>query len=231
MATFIQKLRVAVLGAANDLLDKTIDLNSPSAVRQYVRDLETAEDKITLEAATAAGAVRTAKRERDDTQHAVDAGKVRIAALQGKGFTDAARTEASRVVTLQSLLAGYPARIQTAEETSANIDKALLAIQSKHGQMVEQARRLSQLDLDTKAKRQAANALTAAGKLVGTGASISIDDITTRMSATNDVETERFNRSLGGIDTTEDPLHASAVDDLLTSLTPAKAATGESTTG
>lgn len=231
MASFIQKLRVAVLGAANDLLDKTIDMNSPSVVKQYVRDLETAEDKLTLEAATAAGSVRTLKRESDDTQHAVDTGKARITQLQTKGFTDAARTEASKVVTLQNQLNGYPTRIAQAEQTSANIDKALLAIQSKHNLMLEQVRRLTQMDLDTKAKTQAATALRAAGKLVNAGADISVDDIGTRMAANNDVATEKLNRAMGGIDTTQDPLHESAVDDLLNSLAPtAKVATGGSTT-
>src|SRR6266481_1935672 len=40
MSGFLAKLRVVTLGSVHDLLDRAIDLNSPSVIRQYTRDLE-----------------------------------------------------------------------------------------------------------------------------------------------------------------------------------------------
>ena len=71
MSGFLQKLRIVTLGAAHDLLDREIDMNSPSALRQYVRDLEDAIGKMNSELAVQEGGVRTLNREYGDLGHKI----------------------------------------------------------------------------------------------------------------------------------------------------------------
>jgi hypothetical protein len=38
MAGLLEKVRIGILAQAHSVLDKLIDLNSPQAVRQYIRE-------------------------------------------------------------------------------------------------------------------------------------------------------------------------------------------------
>jgi len=63
MAGIFEKARIAALSAAHSLLDKVVDLNSIGAVKQYVRDLESALEDLEDATAAAAGHVKTVKRD------------------------------------------------------------------------------------------------------------------------------------------------------------------------
>jgi phage shock protein A len=215
----MSKLRVVVLGHAHDLLDKQIDLNSPSALRQYVRDLEDALDKLKNEAATQAGMVRTLTREQGDLTSRIATDKA-LATKYLESNPALARAKASDAVLATKQLADIEQQLKDQVEVSNKLDAAVAQLDSKHTEMLNNVRTLERLDGVTKAKEQAASSLTSAGKLVSGGSDISIDDIQNKMKARNDVASEKFDRAMGSVSTTEDPEHAADIDALLASLAP-----------
>jgi phage shock protein A len=227
MSTFMQKLRVVTLGSVNDLLNKAIDMNSPSVLRQYVRDLEDALDRMKDEAAIEAGGIRTLERESQDLQTKIDVGKKTIVQLQQAGHDDLARIKATEIVQLQQQYTSHQNMLVTQRQSSSSIDQSISKLELRHSSMVSKLQELTRLDMDTKAKEHTAMAMAAAGRLANTGADISVDDVEQKMRARNDVATEKFNRAMGDIQFQEDPETTAAVDDLLGSLKPATAAAGK----
>lgn len=221
MSSFLSKLRTTILGSAHDLLDKAIDLNSPSAVRQYVRDLEDALDRLKTEAAVQAGQLRTLEREITELGSKIDTGKATIVKLNAAGHTDLARAKATEVVRWQQVLLQKQQALETQRKMSADLDSSVQALDAKHTELVFQLRHLESLDRDSKASEASARALQAAGRLTNTGDSISVDDVTSRMVARNDVAHEKLRRAMGDIQTADaDADTTAAVDDLMESLKP-----------
>jgi phage shock protein A len=222
MGSFMHKLRTATLGTVNDLLDKAIDLNSPSFMRQYVRDLEDALDQMTNQAAIQAGQVRTLSRELDSMQHTIDAKTKDAQNSLAKGNSDLARIQATEVVRLTKELESRTNGLGAQKQSSANTDKAVALLNEKHSQMITRLHELERLDRDSKMKEQSATAAAGFGKLIAGGADMSVDDIESKMRARNDVASEKFDRAMSGIQTTpeQDSETSAQVDDLLASLTP-----------
>lgn len=217
--SILAKIRVLTLGAANDLLDKAIDINSPSALRQYVRDLEDALDRLRNEAAMQAGMLRTLTREIGDLQHRIESETSVVQKLMASPTGQAlARTKATTIVAWKKELESKQEALQTQQTTSAGIDSAVAKLDAKHTLMVQQVRDLERTDRDTKAKEQAAHSLEAAGKLVGSLNGVSIDDIKGKMNARNDVANEKFARAMGTMEDDSSGDQA-AVDDFLSSIT------------
>jgi phage shock protein A len=225
MAGILQKIRTLTLGATNDLLDKSIDMNSPTMLRQYVRDLEDGLNKLETEAAAQAGAVRTTQRESDDLQHQIDTSTESIKKLlAGDDKAQAiARTKAQTVVLLKQQLVQKQATLASQKDASTKMDAGLEQLRAKHQAMVTRVRELESMDRETKGKEQAASALNAAGRLIEGGADISVDDLQSKMRARNDVANEKFERAMGRVTPQADPETDSQVDDFLASLkAPAK---------
>lgn len=220
---FLAKFRTLILGTANDLLDKQIDLNSPTMLRQYVRDLEDALSKMQDESIRQEASVRTMTRELSDSQTAIDVKKAKITALMSAQKTDAARAIGTDVLALQSSVDRKKTDLANQVQSSNALNNAVTNLDQKHTQMMSRLRELESLDRDTKIKEQSASALNAASKLVSGGADISVDDIESKMRRNNDVAQTRFDRAMGGVQVEEDPDHAQQVDDLLNSLAPAAA--------
>lgn len=220
MTSFLNKLRVVTLGAAHDLLDKQIDLNSPSALRQYTRDLEDALDKMRNEAAVQAGQVRTMIREQGDLEHRIESSKIATTNLLKQGNKDGARVKAAEVVHMTAQLGSTVNALEAQKIASQNTDAAVAQLEAKHTDMVGRVRELERLDRDTKIKEQSAAAMQSASSLVQGGADISVDDIESKMRARNDVASEKFDRAIGSVKVEEDPNTSAQVDDLLNSLQP-----------
>lgn len=221
MSGFLSKIRTLTLGTAHDLLDKAIDLNSPSMVRQYVRDLEDALDKMHNEAAIQAGQVRTLERELGDLKHNIEtetelARKIVNGTAPNKD--QIARAKAQQILEWKQSVPRKEEALEAQRKASQDIDTAVRNLESKHSQMVSRVRDLERMDRDSKVKEQAARSLESAGKLVSTGSSVSIDDIESKMAARNDVAQEKFSRAMNSVAVEEDPTQAAQVDDLLNSL-------------
>lgn len=221
MATFLQKLRVVTLGTVHDLLDKEIDMNSPSALRQYVRDLEDALSQMKSSAAIQDGQIRTYTREKDDLTHRIEAAKIVVTnSIKTGASQDVLRVKAAAIVNLQKDLERTIKNLESQKLTSAAADEALAKTEAKHADMVARVRELERLDRDTKSKEQSASTMESANALVNMGSDISVDDVESKMRARNDVASAKFDRAMGSFKVEEDPETSSQVDDLLASLQP-----------
>lgn len=223
MGSFIDKVRALTLGTAHDLLDRTIDYNSPTMIRQYVRDIEDALGKMQSDAAIQAGQIRTMERERGDLAAKIKTGKATIQKIMSSSDPNsqvAARDRAASVVLLQKQMDDIDSRIEDQQKTSANMDGAVTQLQNKHDQMVIRVRDLERLDRDSKSKELAAKSIASAGRVLNAAGSASVDDIESKMRARNDVASEKFDRALGSLHTEEDPAVSGDVDSLLAELAP-----------
>lgn len=224
MSGFLSKVRVLTLGTAHDLLDKAIDMNSPTILRQYVRDLEDAQGRMQDEAAMQAGAVRTAKREIDTMGGMVEKKKAKIVELNNAGKTAEARALAGEVVILQKSLVQREVDLTNLTTSSAQMDLAVQKLINRHTEMLAHLRELERLDRDTKGKEMTSKALESAGKLMSTGADISVDNIEDNMRRKNDVASEKFDRAMGSVNVEEDESTKDEVDALMESLKPTQQA-------
>jgi len=226
MTGILAKIRIVALGAAHDLLDKTIDLNSPSALRQYVRDLESALDKLRNEAAIQAGQVRTMTRELGDLRHNIEIETAivkKIIDSANPATMTLARYKSASIVQWQKYVPQREQELEDQKKAAVSIDDAVAKLDAKHTQMVQRVRELERIDRTTKAKEHASTALSAAGNLANSGAGISIDSIEQKMKARQDVADEKFDRAMSSVATEEDPTAAADVDDFLNSLKTEKA--------
>lgn len=221
MATFLSRLRTLTAGAAHDLLDKVIDMNSPSMLRQYLRELEDAIGRLNGEAASQQGLLLTLRREQGDLQEKIAADKTAIAKLLTTPAGQA-RATAMAATVLQEQKQLDQKNIDLASQRKAADDLAgsVQRVQVKHDQMLARVRELERLDRETKAKEKTASALSAAGALASSVSSPSVDDLETRMRQRHDMATARFDQAMGTLppEETADPDEVAA---LLASLTPA----------
>jgi phage shock protein A len=205
MAGLLEKVRIGVLAQAHNLLDKLIDLNSPQAVKQYIRDLEDSIDGIENDAAEAAGHVTTTDREIhrltgqiDSYDHAIDA----ILGSNDPSANDKARELQVKLNGFKQQFEAKQTEMATAKETSDALAHSLSALRSKHQSMVQQLTTLESMDRAAKDKERAARALQQAAKISSIGSDISVDDLASRIQARHDVADEKLKRALASVDDT-----------------------------
>lgn len=221
MASFVEKVRLVVLGTAHDLLDRAIDMNSPSALRQYTRDLEEALERLRSEAAIQAAQVRTLEREKGDVQEKLIVREAAVSKLLNAGQRDAAKLKAAEIVNLRSRSEQLTTQVAAQGTVSNNLDQAVAKLEARHSDMLNRVRDLERLDRESKAKEHAADAVRAANRLVDGGADLSIDAIESHMRERNDVANEKFERAMGSASTVaEDADKAAAIDNILNELQP-----------
>ena len=223
MSTFIQKLRTVTLGTVHDLLDKAIDVNSPSALRQHVRDLEGALDKMRNDAAVQAGQLRTLDREKGDLKSRIGTEKVviqKILAGTSPIKEEVARLKATAVLQLDSQATDLEEQLRTQRLNSEAIDQAVLKLECKHQQVLYRLRELERLDRDTKSREQAASSLCLAESVLNGGSDDSVDNVESKMLARNDVARERLDRAVGSFQSATFESPSLAVDQLLETLRP-----------
>ena len=200
MAGIIEKSRVIVLSRVHGLLDKIIDLDSIGAVRQYVRDLENALEELQDSAAEAAGYERSVRREARDLDAKVTELNQNIDFIlsDAKPENDHLATPLeARLIALEQQLASKKDEITAAEATAKALNEAASNLKAKHEHMVGQLQRLEAVDRATKAKEQASRAMKQAGRIAGTGADVSVDDVSARLQRRSDVADARFQRAMG----------------------------------
>jgi phage shock protein A len=205
MASLLEKVRIGVLAQAHNLLDQLIDLNSPQAVKQYIRDLEDSINGIENDAAEAAGHVTTTDREVhkltgqiESYDHAIDA----ILTSNDPSANDKARELQVKLNGFKQQLDAKQIEMTTARETADAITHSLSALRSKHQSMVQQLSTLETMDKAAKDKERAARALQQAAKISSIGSDISVDDLASRIQARHDVADEKLKRALASMDDT-----------------------------
>jgi phage shock protein A len=203
MAGLLEKVRIGLLAQAHSVLDKIIDLNSPQAVRQYIRELESSIEHIENDAAEAAGHVTTTDRDVhklmgqiESYDHAIDA----ILAGNDPASNDKARELQVKLNGFKQQLEARQTELAAAKETADAIVHSLSALRSKHSSMVQQLTMLDSLDKAAKDKERAAKALQQAAKISSIGSDISVDDLASRIQARHDVADEKLKRALASMD-------------------------------
>lgn len=205
MASLLEKVRIGFLAQAHSVLDKLIDLNSPQAVREYIRELESSIEGIENDAAEAAGHVTTTDREIhrlmgqvDSYDHAIDA----ILTGTDPSANDKARELQVKLNGLKQQLEAKQTELAAAKETADAISHSLSALRSKHASMVQQLSTLDSMDKAAKDKERAAQALQQAARISNIGSDISVDDLASRIQARHDVADEKLKRALASVDDT-----------------------------
>jgi phage shock protein A len=203
MAGLLEKVRIGFLAQAHSLLDKIIDLNSPQAVREYIRELESSIGGIENDAAEAAGHMTTTDREVhklmgqiESYDHAIDA----ILSSNDPSSTDKARELQVKLNGFKQQLEAKQTELATAKETADAIVHSLSALRSKHQSMVQQLTALDSMDRAAKDKERAAKALQQAAKISSMGSDFSVDDLASRIQARHDVADEKLKRALASMD-------------------------------
>src|SRR5215813_5272169 len=142
MAGLLEKVRIGFLAQAHTVLDKFIDLNSPQAVRQYIRELESSIEGIENDAAEAAGHVTTTDREAhrlmgqiESYDHAIDT----ILGSNDPASTDKARELQVKLNGFKQQLEAKQTELVTAKETADAIVHSLSALRSKHQCLVKES--------------------------------------------------------------------------------------------
>ncbi len=203
MQSLFRKTRVLVLGNLHMLLDKAIDINSIPVLEQYVRDLETAQNGVMVQAASAKGNVTTIERNIANLRSQVDENQKNIDLLLGDNDPD----NDSHAVTIEMQSQGLQSQIKTLEDSlenakklASNMDDAVGKIKGKHTEMMSRLNELRQLNQSANATEQAATALDQAASLSGgIDASSSIDNVEARLRARNDVANARLEEAFGGV--------------------------------
>jgi phage shock protein A len=205
MAGLFEKVRIGFLAQAHNVLDKLIDLNSPQAVKEYIRELESSIQDIENDAAEAAGHVTTTDRDVhklmgqvESYDHAIDA----ILVSNDSSSNDKARELQVKLNGLKQQLEAKQTELATAKETTDAIGHSLAALRSKHQSMVQQLATLETMDRAAKDKERAAKALQQAAKISSMGSDISVDDLASRIQARHDVADEKLKRALANVDDT-----------------------------
>jgi phage shock protein A len=205
MAGLLEKVRIGFLAQAHSVLDKLIDLNSPQAVKEYIRELESSIQGIENDAAEAAGHVTTTDRDVhrllgqvESYDHAIDA----MLVSSDSASNDKARELQVKLNGLKQQLDAKQTELVTAKETADAIVHSLSALRSKHQSMVQQLATLETMDKAAKDKERAAKALQQAAKITSIGSDISVDDLASRIQARHDVADEKLKRALASVDDT-----------------------------
>ena len=200
MASLFEKARIAALSAAHSLMDKVIDLNSIGAVKQYVRDLENALEDLEDATATAAGHVRTVRRDADTLRSQIKELNQNIDFIlsDNKPENDSLATPLeARLIGLEQRMSTKDEEITTGEKTAQALGEATASLRTRFQNMVEQIQRLEAMDRATKAKESAVKAIRQAGQITSAGGDVSVDAVADRIQRRADVADAKFDRALG----------------------------------
>src|SRR5512136_1364119 len=200
MAGLFQKARIAALSAAHALMDKVVDLNSIGAVKQYARDLENALEDLEDASAAAAGHVRTVQRDADQIRYQIKELNQNIDFILGDGKPEndhLATPLEARLIGLEQRNSTKDEEIAAGQKTAQALNEAVSTLRTKYQNMVQQVQRLEAMDMATKAKESAVNAIKQAGQIASAGSDVSIDAVSDRIQRRADVADARFERAMG----------------------------------
>ena len=200
MAGLFQKARVAALSTAHALLDKIVDVNSIGAVKQYIRDLESALEDLQDAAATASGHLRTVQRDYIQLQSQARELNQNIDFILGDNNPandHLAKPMEARLIAIEQRLQSKKEEIDAGQKTSQALNEAVSTLQVRYQSMVEQLQRLEAMDRSAKAKESAVEAMRNIGRITSAGGNVSVDAIADRIQRRSDVADAKFEQALG----------------------------------
>ena len=207
MSSLFDKVRVAVLGNLHELLGEVA--NTPKAYKQRIRDLEAARADILVAVDEAAGTGNGYRRQIEELRFSITDKDADINLLLG----DDDPSNDEHALTLQVEVDDARAEIESLEDllaandaNRAALDQAVAQIDAKHREMSSGLRRITMKSASTKAKDRASAAVEAATSATSTVDSI--DSIEAEIDRENDRANARFDRVVGGMKSSTDPVQA-----------------------
>jgi phage shock protein A len=189
-----------VKAKSHDLLNKEIDWNNPSMLRQFARDLESETENLQNQAATQAGLVRTLTRQRDNLKAQEEAALANGKAGKLENNTAKMTTAAALLATIRPQLASKEQDLAAQIASSASLDMAVSKLKAKSQQVIAQVHTLESIDATSHAKANAAQAMAHAASILQTGADIDVDNIAEHIRSQADVNDVKFERAMGDLD-------------------------------
>jgi len=202
MSGLFQKARIVALSMAHSLMDKVIDLNSIGAVKQYLRDLENALEDLEDASATAAGHVRTVQRDAIQIGSQIKELNQNIDFILSDNKPDndyLATPLEARLIGLEQLMRTKEEEIAAGKKAAQAIAEAVSTLRTRYEGTAQQVQRLEAMDMATKAKESAVEAIRQAGQMASTGSNVSIDDVSDRIQRRADVVDARFEMAMGDL--------------------------------
>lgn len=205
MTSLLAKLRIVTLGNLHEMLDAMIDLNSPAAVKQYIRDLEAGIAQIEHAANTTEGALRTNKDDLAGAQRLASTLDADINAL----LTDKDERNDSLALPLQVKLTAANSRVTDLagirDQNQAMLDKlngAISKLQAKHAQMTMTLESLESKVEAGEGMQAAAQAATSVGAL--SVDSPDVDSLARRINKRYNEQGAAFDRAMSKLATATD---------------------------
>ncbi|MEI6308838.1 MAG: PspA/IM30 family protein [bacterium] len=202
MSGLFQKARIVALSMAHSLMDKAIDLNSIGAVKQYLRDLENALEDLEDASATATGHVRTVQRDAIQIGSQIKELNQNIDFILADSKPDndyLATPLEARLIGLEQLMLTKEEEIAAGQKAAQAIAEAVSTLRTRYEGTSQQVQRLEAMEMATKAKESAVEAIRQAGQMASTGSNVSIDDVSDRIQRRADVVDARFEMAMGDL--------------------------------
>lgn len=222
--SLFEKARLVTVGTAHDLLDKFIDLNSPTVVRQSVRDYETGVRELSNEIAVQQGELPGLKREVAGIQLKIDTLSATVKTLQNSAnasdpnVVTVIRQKAQTILALNGQLTSANQRVDAQNAEIATLKTTLDRMNAKHDDLVVRLHELERLDMDTKAKAHAATAIQNASQIFNSTDTSSVDNLAERMRHKNDIANAQFEQANATFAAPEVETNSADVDALLATL-------------
>ena len=197
----LQKLRTIILGNMHALLDKVIDLNSPAAIRQYIRDLEAAIEDLQGEAAIAQGNMKTQEDKLTGLEAQIKELDVNIDFILGDGDDSndhLAEPLQARLIRLEQQKVPLFKEVEGYRQTMEALDQTASSLKAKHEAMMSQLNIIEQQSRCTMAKNNAASAIEAAVRFTE---GPSVDNVVERVTQQANIADARFQRAIGDAQT------------------------------
>lgn len=196
--TIWAKLRNITLGSIHTLLDKVIDKNSASSVRQYIRDLEGAIEGLQGDAAVAQGSMKTESDKLMELNAKMEEVNKNIDLLLRVGdeaSINAAVPYQVQLTGLEQQKDSLTKEVEGYKQTMEALDHTVTSLEAKRQEMVAQLRIIEQRGKSAEFKNKAADAIEAATRFTSIS---SIDNVADRAERQDDIADARLGRVTAG---------------------------------
>lgn len=217
MAGILDKLSLLVRGNFHALLDSVIDLNSPAAVKQRIRQLETAQAELNEALAQNNADIVGARRQRDALQQRSAVLESNATLLVGQGKDDAAQRLLAQQVQIDQQVDTAQRHLDDAEELKRKLLEVKASLDAQHDDMLTRLHEIEVTERTASAEDRAARAIVQVGSLTGAG-SVSVDDVAARAQRRLDVADARLGQAMAGVDSTANTVRDAEAADRLAQL-------------
>lgn len=207
MASIFDKLRTIGLGNLHDVLDKVIDLNSPAAIRQYLRDLSAAKDQLREARVAQTGRITNLERDIDSStaQETTLGSDIDLLLGDSDPDNDASTIKMQRQIDeLAASRTGLASDLAGAKATEEALLSAIEKIGSKYDSLNRELSNIVSRNAQTRAKNAASKALQGASGAVANAGGIDVDSVAARVQLDGDVADARFQDALGSLTSKSD---------------------------